>query len=117
MSQFGVFAVRTWGLRHELGGCHTLVLHLEGVGSLGEQVGGILILVFAAAEEAEAGASARERLFCLHCSSAVQVSSGSGSMASTISHQRGQRGRGEGRGGVPSEAEHEDLAPWRGIVC
>lgn len=36
----------------------TLLLHLEGVGCLREQVGGVLVFLFAAAEEAEAAAGA-----------------------------------------------------------
>ena len=49
-------------------GVRTQLLHLEGVGRLGEQVGGILVLLFAAAEEAEAAPSALERLLGLRSS-------------------------------------------------
>lgn len=42
------------------------MLHLEGVGGLNEQVGRILILVIATAEEAKSSSGAGERSFCLH---------------------------------------------------
>jgi hypothetical protein len=46
-------------------GVRTQLLHLEGVGRLDEQVGGILVLLLATAKEAEAAPSALERLLSL----------------------------------------------------
>jgi hypothetical protein len=43
----------------------TLFLHLEGIRCLDEKVGGILVLLFAPAKEAEATAGALQRLLGL----------------------------------------------------
>lgn len=46
-------------------GRRTLLLHLEGVCRLDEHVGGILVLLFPPAKEAEAAASSLERFLGL----------------------------------------------------
>lgn len=53
----------------------TLLLHLEGVGRLDKQVGGILVLVFAAAEKAEAAAGSLQRLLGLYLGNGATVRS------------------------------------------
>jgi hypothetical protein len=43
----------------------TLLLHLEGIASLDEEVGGLLVLVFSSAKEAEAATGALKLLLSL----------------------------------------------------
>jgi hypothetical protein len=44
---------------------HTLLLHLEGIGGLGEEIGSFLVLVLSSTEEAEAAAGALKLLLSL----------------------------------------------------
>lgn len=45
---------------------HTLLLHLKGIGSLGEEVGGFLVLILSPTEEAEAATGALKLLLSLN---------------------------------------------------
>lgn len=88
-------------------GRHTLLLHLEGVGGLGEEVGGILVLFLASAKEAEAAARALQGLLGLRRGKTWSVCVATRACAYVVS---------DGGGGVmetsPFGEGLEDPGPW-----
>jgi hypothetical protein len=83
----------------------TLLLHLEGIASLDEEVGGLLVLVFSPAKEAEAATGALELLLSL--SSAKRQHKSNSAWRCSSSQDQGGGGVTEPFGG-----ELEDLEPW-----